>query len=107
MFFRIIYAESITEEEDDEQKSETYFAKMNIYNSMAHFVAKTLHLRPLQILTEWGVPELLVAYGHYADEITSRNLEEWKALDAAVRNKTKRPQEYQVKFYSVEQVNGE
>lgn len=77
---------------------------MNMYNSMAHFVGKTLHIRPLEILTTWGVPELLVAYGHYADEITSRNLEDWKAMGES-RNKIARPKEYQVKFYSIEQVN--
>ena len=79
---------------------------MNLYTMMAHFVGKTLHIRPLEILTEWSVPELLVAYGYYANEITSRNLEDWKSLDPATRNKIQRPKEYQVKFYSVEQVNG-
>lgn len=35
---------------------------------MAYFVAKTLHLRPWTVLTEWTCEELLVAYGVYADQ---------------------------------------
>lgn len=34
---------------------------------MAYFVARELHLRPTEILTEWNCEELLVAYGYYAD----------------------------------------
>lgn len=34
---------------------------------MAYFVAKELHLRPMDILTGWSCEELLVAYGHYAN----------------------------------------
>lgn len=35
---------------------------------MAYFVAKTLHLRPWIVLTEWTCEELLVAYGVYANQ---------------------------------------
>ncbi len=38
---------------------------------MAYFVAKELHLRPLEILTTWSCEELLVAYGNYANSKTS------------------------------------
>lgn len=34
---------------------------------MAYFVAKELHLRPMDILENWGCEELLVAYGTYAN----------------------------------------
>lgn len=68
---------------------------------MAHFVAKTLHIRPNEILDNWGVPELIVAYGVYANEITKRNFEEWKHLDFKQRNGQDRPEEYAVEFYGV------
>jgi hypothetical protein len=35
---------------------------------MAYFVAKELHMRPMDILTQWNCEELLVAYGYYADQ---------------------------------------
>ena len=57
-----------------EEASDDYFEKFDLYVSMAHFVGKTLHIRPNDILDTWGVPELVVAYGHYANEITSQNL---------------------------------
>ena len=66
---------------------------------MAHFVGKTLHIRPLEILEEWGVPELVVAYGHYANEITSQNYEQWKGLDSKTRMKVEKPSQYGVLFY--------
>lgn len=42
---------------------------------MAYFVAKTLHLRPMEILTEWSCEELLVAYGYYADQKSAEYVE--------------------------------
>lgn len=66
---------------------------------MAYFVAKTLNMRPLDILKNWSYPELIVAYGHYANEISSRNYEEWKQLDSKVRGKA--PKQYNVRFYTV------
>lgn len=47
---------------------------------MAHFVAHELHMRPSDILDKWGVPELLVAYGEYANEIAGRNYSEWENI---------------------------
>lgn len=52
---------------------------MNIYTHMAHFVGKLLHIRPNDILDEWCTPELIVAYGEYANEIADKNFREWKA----------------------------
>lgn len=72
---------------------------------MAYFVAKELGLRPNVILDEWSVPELIVAYGHYANEITLKNYAEWSALDAKTRAKDKVPQKYAVKFYSTERLS--
>lgn len=67
---------------------------------MAYFVARKLHMRPNDILDKWGVPELLVAYGHYANEDSYKNFSEWKNLDPKSRAKTQKPTEYAVKFHS-------
>lgn len=42
---------------------------------MAYFVAKELHLRPMDILTNWGCEELLVAYANYANQHTQESFE--------------------------------
>jgi len=68
---------------------------------MAHFVGKTLHMRPNEILDTWGVAELIVAYGEYANEISERNYEEWAHLDA--KDRGERPEKYIVKFIGVDQ----
>lgn len=69
---------------------------------MAHFVGKTLHIRPSEILNEWSVPELIVAYGIYANEVSKQNYEQWKELDAKERAKIGDIKEYQVKFIGLE-----
>ena len=65
---------------------------------MAHYVAHELHLRPNEILDNWGVPELVVAFGQYANEKSSKNYEEWKQLDSEQRAKIKQPSKYIVYF---------
>ena len=65
---------------------------------MAHYVAHELHLRPNEILDTWGVAELVVAFGQYANEKSSKNYEEWKQLDAEQRAKVKQPSKYIVYF---------
>lgn len=65
---------------------------------MAHYVAHELHQRPNDILDTWGVPELIVAFGHYANEQSTKNYNEWKALDAEARAKVDRPSKYIVYF---------
>ena len=67
---------------------------------MAHFVGKQLHIRPGEILETWGVPELIVAYGQYSNEITNQNYEQWKSMSPESRAKQPRPSEYHVKFIS-------
>lgn len=66
---------------------------------MAHYVAKVLHQRPNDILDHWGIPELIVAFGEYANEESSKNYEEWKQLDSATRNKVPKPTRYIVYFH--------
>lgn len=68
---------------------------------MAHYVGKVLHIRPNEILDTWGVPELIVAYGQYANEVSQQNYEEWKSLGADSRQ-GERPEEYIVKFYGAD-----
>lgn len=66
---------------------------------MAHYVAKVLHQRPNDILDKWCVPELVVAFGEYANEESLQNYEHWKQLDAQTRAKTKKPEKYAVYFH--------
>jgi len=68
---------------------------------MANYVAKILYIRPSEILDTWGVPELIVTYGHFANEQSQKNFEEWKSLDPKQRVKYPRPPEYAVKFLGV------
>lgn len=65
---------------------------------MAHYVAKVLHQRPNDILDRWGVPELIVAYGEYANEQTNQNYEEWKHLSQDARQGIEKPAPYIVNF---------
>lgn len=67
---------------------------------MAHYVAKILHQRPNDILDNWTVPELLVAFGEYANEKAKENYESWKSLDNKQRAKTPKPPEYIVHFHN-------
>ena len=52
---------------------------------MAHYVAKTLNLRPNDILDGWGVPELIVAFGEYANEVATQNFEQWQHMSVQYR----------------------
>ena len=65
---------------------------------MAHFVGHELHLRPSEILDTWGVAELIVAFGQYANEKSAQNYEEWKHLDSQARAKVMQPSKYTVYF---------
>lgn len=74
---------------------------------MAHFVAKILHMRPNDILDGWGVPELIVAYGQYANEVADENYQGWKTRQRA---KTKgweppEPKRYIVRFIGVKEMD--
>lgn len=79
-------------------------AGFNLYTAMAHFVGKTLHIRPNEILDTWGVPELLVAYGEYANEIADQNYQHWKGLDSSTKAKVEKPVRYIVRFIGLEEL---
>lgn len=83
------------------KQTEDYFAKFNLFTNMAHYVAKVLHQRPNDILDTWGVPELIVAFGQYANEQSRQNYEEWKSLDTQTRAKYPKPSEYIVYFHDI------
>lgn len=68
---------------------------------MAHYVGKVLHIRPSEILDTWGVAELIVAYGEYANEVSEENYETWTHLDA--KDRGERPEKYIVKFLGEDQ----
>ena len=65
---------------------------------MAHYVAHELHIRPNEILDTWGVAELIVAFGQYANQKSSSDYEEWKTLDSQQRAKVTKPSKYIVYF---------
>ena len=67
---------------------------------MAHYVAKVLHQRPNDILDTWGVPELIVAFGEYANEEAEKSYQEWKNLPTESRTKVEKPSQYVVRFYN-------
>lgn len=90
--------------EEPTEVAEDYFARLNLYVQMAHFVGKTLHIRPNEILDTWGVPELIVAYGQYANEITKQNYDEWMSMDAETRGKIGVVDEYAVEFYGLDKL---
>lgn len=67
---------------------------------MAHYVAKVLHQRPNDILDKWGVAELIVAYGEYANEEAEKAYQDWKSLPTDQRAKTEKPNRYIVRFFN-------
>lgn len=71
---------------------------------MAHYVGKELGIRPGEILNEWGVPELLVAYGEFVNELAEKNYRQWESLDVQIRMKHPRPPKYYVQFIGVEEM---
>lgn len=75
-----------------------------MYGAMAHFVGKILKIRPGEILDTWTVPELIVAYGEYANEIADKNYKEWKAIPPEHRG-SDRPPRYIVQFIGVKDMN--
>lgn len=94
----------LAEGNEPTESATDYFARLNLYTQMAHFVGKVLHIRPNEILDTWGVPELIVAYGQYANEVSKQNYEEWKSLDAESRGKVGIVDEYAVEFYGLDKL---
>lgn len=70
---------------------------------MAHYVGKLLHIRPSEILDTWGIPELLVAYGQYANEAANEAYLGWVARNTK-NYKDERPPRYIVQFIGVDEM---
>ena len=66
---------------------------------MAFFVAEKLGIRPNTILDTWGVPELIVSYGYYSNEMSIENYMYWENGN----KEGKMPNKYNVKFYTGEE----
>ena len=92
MWYRII----CQKKNKEGKKEEDFSAKLDVYTSMAHYVGKTLNIRPSDILDNWGCAELIVAYGEYANEQSLKQYEEWKTMSA--KHRGAQPKKYQVKF---------
>ena len=71
---------------------------------MAHFVGKQLHIRPSEILDTWSVPELIVAYGQYANEIADENFRSWKASTDRRKGTPPMPKRYVVRFIGMREL---
>lgn len=71
---------------------------------MAHFVGKELHIRPNEILDTWGVPELIVAYGEYANEIAHSNYMQYHY--SKTKEEPPVPKKYAVRFIGERELNG-
>lgn len=56
---------------------------------MAYFVAETLGMRPLQILTEWTCEELLVAFAQYANRNAKENYDTMTRKERAKKKMTR------------------
>lgn len=67
---------------------------------MAFYLAYKLKLRPNEILDTWGMPELIVAYGHYMNIDSYSNYKRWESDDKKTRGKM--PQKVAVKFITHE-----
>ena len=69
---------------------------------MAHYVGKELHIRPNDILDTWGVPELIVAYGEYANETAYENYMQHHYMNSEEKPPT--PKKYAVRFIGVREL---
>lgn len=70
---------------------------------MAHFVGKILHIRPNEIMDTWGVPELIVAYGQYANEIADENFHVWQSHQKGAPEPPM-PKRYVVRFMGMREL---
>lgn len=83
---------------------DSVFADFDTYTHMAHFVGKQLHIRPNEILDTWGVPELIVAYGQYANELADENYRAYKNAHRPKGWEPPEPKRYIVRFIGVKEL---
>lgn len=75
---------------------------MNSYHRMAYFVGEVLHIRPKDILDDWGTAELIVTFGFYANERAEQQYNQWKDLDNDTKARVERPSKYVVYFHNTD-----
>ncbi|WP_300919636.1 hypothetical protein [uncultured Dubosiella sp.] len=92
------------DQKEGKKRKETYDAKLGIYPSMVHYVAKTLKLDPNEIFDSWSVPQLIITYGVYANQESYRIHQEIKSMNAHSKKKQKVPELYAVKFIPKEKI---
>lgn len=87
-----------------EPRLKPYNANLDIWQYMGYSVAKTLHLRPYEVLTTWSACELLIAFGVYMNERNAEKYAEYQSLDPKTKASIKdKPKEYAIKFVTFEQ----
>lgn len=97
----MIVRQSVLGNDSIPERTESYFARFTIWVHMAHCVAKTLHLRPSEILDNWGCAELMVAFGQYQNEEAYKNWLSWDHIYGSGKSRKgppERPKKYIVEF---------
>lgn len=89
------------------KEAENYFASFDLYTYMAHYVGRVLKVRPNEIMDTWGVAELIVAFGQYANEDSYRNYSEWESVHGSRKKTQKKPEKYVVVFMPPDQLSDE
>lgn len=88
----------------NKENEHPYRAELNLYMSMAFYVAKTLKIDPNIILDEWSVSALIVTFGEYINSETASAYESWK--NNPNKKLKDKPQEYIVQFIGLSQMYG-
>lgn len=71
---------------------------------MAYTVAKTLHIRPKEVLVDWSCEEVLVTFGVYMNDLAYEKYSEYQSLDSKTKGKIPAPPEYAIKFITLDQL---
>lgn len=76
---------------------------------MAYYVGKKLRTRPYEILSKWGVCELVVTFGNYANEDQKKAYDSVNEYNKTAKGKDRIPRisEYAVRFYTNEEIRKE
>lgn len=84
-----------------------YYAKMNIYNTMAHYVGGKLSINPHEIMRTWSGPQLIVTFGHFANLDAFQEYEMYKSLSPEQRKGAKKPKKYAVEFMTRDEIGAD
>lgn len=89
------------------KKAKSYLANLNLYSTMAHYVAKILKIRPNEIMDHWGVSELVVAFGYYANQQSEKTYQEIQEANKHSQKKIPQIDRYAVRFYTKQELEEE